>query len=120
ALRDLSVSLDRVGDVRRLKGDRDAALAAFEEGLALRRRIAREFGETPEALRDLSVSLFRVGWVLCEAGAGERAVTSMTESLAYITEVNRRWPDPQTEVEMRRIEALLTRMRRDGCPGAAG
>ena len=38
--RDLSVSLDRVGDVRLAAGDRAGALAAYEESLAIMRKLA--------------------------------------------------------------------------------
>ncbi|MGH8898999.1 MAG: hypothetical protein ACRDZ4_18735, partial [Egibacteraceae bacterium] len=57
SLRDLSVSLDNVATVNRLRGQLDAALDAYTESLALARRIRDHYGETPESLRDLSVSL---------------------------------------------------------------
>jgi len=38
-LRTLSVSLDRVGDVQRERGDLEGALAAYDESLLLRRRL---------------------------------------------------------------------------------
>lgn len=55
-LRDLSVSLDKVGDVARDLGDLDAARAVYEESLALRQQLRSALGDTPQALRDLSVS----------------------------------------------------------------
>ena len=61
ALRDLSISLDRLGDVRRETGEVAAATAAHEESLVLCRRLLDAYGETPQALRDLSVSLDRLG-----------------------------------------------------------
>ena len=36
----MSVSLDKVGDVRLAAGDRAGALAAYEESLAIRRKLA--------------------------------------------------------------------------------
>ena len=68
ALRDLSVSLDRLGDVQRETGEVAAATAAYEESLALRRRLVDAYGETPQALRDLSISLNRLGDVRRETG----------------------------------------------------
>jgi len=56
ALRDLSVSLDSVGDVARARSQYDAAQAAYDEGLQIDRQLAAQLG-TPQALRDLSVSL---------------------------------------------------------------
>jgi len=60
ALRDLSVSLSKVGDVARARSQFDAAQAAYDEGLQVSRQLAEQLG-TPEALRDLSVSLNQVG-----------------------------------------------------------
>ena len=54
ALRDLSVSLNSLGQVRRETGEVAGATAAYEESLALRRRLVDAYGETPQALRDLS------------------------------------------------------------------
>ena len=51
ALRDLSVSLDRLGDVQRETGEVAAAAAAYEESLALDRRLLDAYGETPQAHR---------------------------------------------------------------------
>ena len=48
-MRDLSVSLDNVGNVERDLGDLGAARAAYRESLELRRQL--------RAARDLSVSL---------------------------------------------------------------
>ena len=63
ALRDLSIALDKVGDVERDLGDLAAARDAWRESLDLRRQLRHAFGDTPQALRDLSVSLDNVGTV---------------------------------------------------------
>ena len=68
SLRDLSISLDRVGDVRRAAGELASATVAYEESLALRRRLVDAYGETPRSLRDLSISLDKVGDVRREIG----------------------------------------------------
>ena len=49
-LRDLSVSLDNVGDVDQALGQYEAARAAYAESLALRRKINAAVGETPQGL----------------------------------------------------------------------
>ena len=55
--RDVSVSLDRVGDVRVAQGDLAGALAAYEESLTIARDLAaRDPGNTGWA-RDVSVGL---------------------------------------------------------------
>ena len=61
SLRGLSVSLSRMGDVRREAGELAAATEAHEEALVVRRRLVADYGETPQSLRDLSVSLSRMG-----------------------------------------------------------
>ena len=68
SLRDLSLSLSRIGDVRRAAGDPAGATASYEESLALGRRLVDGYGETPQSLRDLSVSLSRIGDVRRAAG----------------------------------------------------
>ena len=82
SLRDLSVSLNNVGDVRWAAGELASATAVHEESLALRRRLVDAYGETPESLRDLSVSLGRVGDVRWAAGELASATAAHEESLA--------------------------------------
>ena len=57
--RDLSVSLNKVGDVAQAQGRLDAAARAYEESLQLRRRLLKDFGQTPQAVLDLLISLER-------------------------------------------------------------
>lgn len=61
SLRDLSISLDNVGDVAKQQGRWGDAQSAYEESLGIRRRLCAMLGETPEALRDLAVSLSKSG-----------------------------------------------------------
>ena len=60
SLRDLSVSLNKVGNTARALGELDDARRSYEESLRIRRTIIERIGETPESLRDLSVSLEKV------------------------------------------------------------
>ena len=60
SLRDLSVSLNKVGDTARALGELDEARRGYEESLEIRRKIIERIGETPESLRNLSVSLEKV------------------------------------------------------------
>ena len=69
--RDVSVSLDRVGDVRLAAGDRAGALAAYEESLAIMRKLAAPDPGNAQWQRDVSVSLDKVGDV--RRAAGDRA-----------------------------------------------
>ncbi|MCP4662420.1 MAG: hypothetical protein GY856_44040 [bacterium] len=82
ALRDLSVSLDKLGGVRELAADPAGASAAYEESLEIRRRILASYGETPQALRDLSVSLNKLGGVRELAADPAGASAAYEESLA--------------------------------------
>ena len=81
ALRDLSVSLNKVGDAHREAGELAAATSAHEESLGLCRRLLEAHGETPQALRDLSVSLDNVGDARLAAGELAAATSSYQESL---------------------------------------
>ena len=82
ALRDLSVSLDRLGDARRDSGVLPDAVVAYEESLSLGRRLLEVYGETPQALRDLSIILERFGGVRREAGNFDAAAADYEEALA--------------------------------------
>src|SRR5579875_232428 len=81
ALRDLSVSLDNVGQVESDLGNLEAARAAYSESLELLRRLREVLGDTPQALRDLSVSLNNVGQVESDLGNLEAARAAYSESL---------------------------------------
>ncbi|MEI6342829.1 MAG: hypothetical protein WCR07_12800, partial [Verrucomicrobiota bacterium] len=62
--RDLTVSLDRVGDVLVSQGDGEGALACYRESLGVMRRLAQSDATNAGWQRDLTVSLDRVGDVL--------------------------------------------------------
>jgi tetratricopeptide (TPR) repeat protein len=81
ALRDLSVSLNKVGDAQAGLGRRDEALASYQESLGIFRRLLDVYGESAEALRDLSVSLEKVGNAQRDLGQRDEALASNQESL---------------------------------------
>ncbi len=96
ALRDLSISLDNVGNTDQALGDWGAARAAFAESLEIRRRLLGRLGETPEALRDLSVSLNNVGntdRALGDWGAARAAFEEGLEIARRLAQVLPRHPD---------------------------
>jgi tetratricopeptide (TPR) repeat protein len=72
SLRDLSVSLNKVGGVAERQGDWTQAESAYRESLALRRQLVERLGGTPESLRDLSVSLDNLGGVAERQGDWRR------------------------------------------------
>ena len=107
-LRDLSVSLNKVGDVERALGDRKAALSAYRRGLEISERISREYGETPESLRDLSVSLDRVGDVERALGDREAALSAYRRGLEISERISREYGE--TPESLRDLSVSLDRV----------
>ena len=107
SLRDLSVSLDNLGDVRREAGDPEAT-AAYQESLQIRRRLLDLYGETPQSLRDLSVSLNKLGDVRGGAGDLAEATAAYQESL----QIRRRLLDlyGETPQSLRDLSVSLDRI----------
>ena len=60
ALRDLSVSLDNVGQVERDLGNLEVARTAYRESLELRRRLARTFPDQPRYQQELAFTEARL------------------------------------------------------------
>lgn len=81
ALRDVSVSLNFVGDVARAQGDWDSAESAYRESLEIGRALVERLGGTPESLRDVSVSLHRTGQAARAQGDGGKAEIAFRASL---------------------------------------
>ncbi len=81
-LRDLSIALDKVGQVFRDLDNLEEARVAFEESLALCRRLRGTLGDVPQTLRDLSISLNDLGLVYQDSGDFESARLAYAEMLA--------------------------------------
>lgn len=81
ALRELSVSLEKVGDVASAQGRLDAAARAYEECLDIDLRLLHDSGESLSALHDLSVTLEKVGNAAFSQGRLDVAARSYHESL---------------------------------------
>ncbi|MEN8303746.1 MAG: tetratricopeptide repeat protein, partial [Campylobacterota bacterium] len=79
--RDLSVSYDRVGDMHKATGDNEAALKAYQDGLAIARKLAALDPNHTEWQRDLSVSHNKVGDMHKATGDNEAALKAYQESL---------------------------------------
>lgn len=67
-LRDMSISLMRLGDLDRDAGDITRARARYGQCLAIRQRLIDDYSETPERLRDLTVSMERLADLDRDAG----------------------------------------------------
>jgi tetratricopeptide (TPR) repeat protein len=96
-VRDLNVSLDKVGDVAKAQGDWDAAEAAYRESPDLQRGQRQRLGDQPEIVRDLSISLDRIGDVAQAQGDWDAAAAAYRESLDLMREQRQRLGDtPET------------------------
>jgi hypothetical protein len=84
--RDLSVRLNKLGDTRAAQGDLAGALAAFEQGLAIRERLAEADPSNAQWQTDVVVSLWKLaGDGLAEPAAARdylRRVLAILEGLA--------------------------------------
>jgi len=78
-LRDLSISLNNVGDAARALGRVDEAEGHYAESLQIGRRLREVVGETPEVLRDLSVSLLNCGDLAAARGHRKAARDAFEE-----------------------------------------
>lgn len=81
SLRDLSVSLNNVGDTAKALGDWTEARTHYKESLQISRQIVEGVGETPESLRDLSIALDKAGDTAKALGDGTEARMHFKESL---------------------------------------
>jgi len=80
ALRDLSVSLSKLGDAQRDQGELQQATAAFQESLQIRRRLLGTYGESPQTLRDLAVCLYNLSRVYRVDDSATRAREALAEA----------------------------------------
>ena len=91
--RDVSVSLNKVGDVRVAQGDLPAALQAFEESLSMRRDLAARDPGNAGWARDVSVSWERVAGIAERQGDAKRAVDAWQQALTISGTLAERFPD---------------------------
>lgn len=80
-LRDLSISLDRLGNIKRMLGHYEEAYQAYRESLRIDYELKEQLGSTPQVLRDLGISLDRVANIEKNLGRYESALTGYRESL---------------------------------------
>lgn len=79
--RDLSVSYNRIGDVKRAQGDLAGALAAYTEDKAIAARIAAADAANAQWRRDLAMSCMSVGDVKWSQGDLAGALASYTDAM---------------------------------------
>ncbi len=103
-----SVALNEIGDVRLLAGDRPGALAAFEEGLTIARRLAERDPGSAQAQRDVWVSLNKVGDVRLLAGDRPGALAAFEDGLTIARRLAER--DPGSAQAQRDVSVSLERV----------
>jgi tetratricopeptide (TPR) repeat protein len=85
AQRDVSVSFNKVGDMKRRGGDQAGALGAYQESLDIRRKLAAQDQGNAEAQADLVVSLYKMATV----GDTQQARAALTEALSIVENLER-------------------------------
>jgi tetratricopeptide (TPR) repeat protein len=108
AQRDLSLSLEKIGDVKLKAGDRDGALAAYDESFAIARTLAEADPASAQAQRNLSVSLERIGDVKLKAGDRDGALAAYNESFAIARMLAE--ADPTSAQAQRNLSVSLGRI----------
>jgi tetratricopeptide (TPR) repeat protein len=86
-LRDLSVSMGKLGDVAHALGRLDEAQQAYRKSETLARALIKDFGPTPERLRDLSVSMEKLGDVARALGRLDEAQQAFETQVQIATEL---------------------------------
>jgi tetratricopeptide (TPR) repeat protein len=87
AVRDVSISLERLGDFlaqRAQPGDAEQALGHYTRSLELREKLLADNPGSAQAVRDVSVSLYKLGDLLAkraQPGDAEKALGHFTRSL---------------------------------------
>jgi Flp pilus assembly protein TadD len=95
--RDVSVSLNDIGNVRRAAGNRTGALAAYEESLSIMRKLAASDPHNARWQTDLVVSLYKINAVSDPpvARVSLREALGILEALARVgklTAAQQNWP----------------------------
>src|SRR5208337_5118258 len=80
--RELSVSLNKIGDVKTAQGDLAGALKAYQDSLAIIDRLAKSDPGNAGWQRDLSVSLNKIGDAKTDQGDLAGALKAYQDSLA--------------------------------------
>ena len=122
ALRDLSVSLNKVADMMRAvgtssitdEGESKTALDLYVASLEVRREILSEFGRSPQALRDIFVSLTKFALMAKSDGDESEACAKLAECLEVIEDIeNSGWAMAQTREDRAWVEAKMSEWKCD-------
>jgi tetratricopeptide (TPR) repeat protein len=108
AQRDLSVSLERLGDAQVKQGDSQGALASFREALEIHREQAEADPLSAAAQRDLSVCLSKLGDVQLKQGGSQGALASFREALGICRQLAQ--AEPLSAQAQRDLSVLLSKL----------
>ena len=114
----------KTGDILLGQGDLAGAFAAYEEGLAIRRRLASADPSHAERRHDLFLSLARLAVTARGQGEPEQACRHLEEALAIMRPLAERFPehpvfrDDLRWIEERRAEWGAATRRRRGASNA--
>ena len=103
-LRDLSMSMERLGDVAQALGQLEEAKTAYAQGEALGRELIDAYGETVLALEALAYNTLRLGQVLAKSGDTPAAqphlskARSLYQRLALAMPHDTRYPNALKEL----------------------
>lgn len=100
-------NLHNIGDLRKMMGQTDRALADAARALEMSRALAQAFPDSPDALEMIRRSHSLIGFIHEDAGEFEAAVPAYASALAVSEEAYRRWPD---NAGRRRVGMSLTRL----------
>ena len=110
-VRDLSITLNRVGATAQALGQWAEAEAAYRESLGLMRQQRERLGETPETVRDLSIALNRVGATAQALGQWEDARQLYQEALLLGRRLALAFPSHvEYQQTVKRLEDKLTEL----------
>lgn len=106
--RNLSFSLARIGDVLLRSGDMAKALSAFQEGLAIRRKLTERYPEDSQLLRDVAVAFRDIADLKRLSGDAEGALAAYQDSFAVSRDLSARtlWPWDEVAALVRLGEVL--------------
>ena len=111
----MSVSLNKIADVYVNQSRAPEALKAYDEGLAISRKLAALDPTSAQAQRDVSVSLNKIADVYVNQNRAAEALKAYDEALA--TRRKLAALDPTSAVAQRDIAVSLWKLASMGAPG---
>ncbi|MET0240581.1 MAG: tetratricopeptide repeat protein [Sphingobium sp.] len=106
--RERSVSMNEIGDILVARNDLAGALAAYEEGLTIRRTLAEGDPSSAHAQRDVSVSLDRIGNILVARNDLAGALAAYEEGLTIARTLAK--GDPSSAHAQRDVSVSLNKV----------